>query len=64
MKYGWDDELKEADHREWRRWRKEVEKLDEVRIPRALLQGQKPIERLRFMYFTTLVRMPMARVRT
>ena len=43
MKYGWDDELKEADLREWREWRKEAEKLDKVRIPRALLQGQKPI---------------------
>ena len=44
MKYGWDDELKEAHLREWREWRKEAEKLDEVRIPRALLQGQKPIQ--------------------
>ena len=43
MKYGWDDELKEADLREWREWRKEAEKLDEVRIPRALLQEQKPV---------------------
>ena len=43
MKYGWDDELKEANLRELREWRKEAEKLDEVRIPRALPQGQKPI---------------------
>ena len=43
MKYGWDDELKEADIREWREWRKEEEKLDEVRIPRALIQEQKPL---------------------
>jgi len=43
MKYGWDDELKGADHREWREWCKEAEKLDEVRITRALLQGQKLI---------------------
>ena len=43
MKYGWDDELKEADLREWREWHREAEKLDEVRIPRTLLQEQKPI---------------------
>ena len=43
MKYGWDDELKEADLREWREWRKEAEKLDEVRIPRPLIQEQKPV---------------------
>jgi len=43
MKYGWDDELKEADLQEWREWCKEAEKLDQVRIPRALLQGQKAI---------------------
>ena len=43
MKYGWDDELKEADFRKWHEWRKEAEKLDEVRIPRALLQVQKPV---------------------
>jgi len=43
MKYGWDDELKEADLREWRDRCKEAEKRDEVRILRALLQGQKPI---------------------
>ena len=43
MKYGWDDELKEADLREWREWRKEAEKLDEVRIPQTLLQEQKPV---------------------
>jgi len=43
LKYGWDDELKEADLREWREWRKEAEKLDEVRTPRALRQEQKPI---------------------
>ena len=42
MRYVWDDELKEADLREWREWCKEAEKLDEERIPRALLQGQKP----------------------
>ncbi|XP_068713094.1 uncharacterized protein [Montipora foliosa] len=43
MKYGWDDELKKADLREWREWRKEAEKLDEVRIPRPLIQEQKPV---------------------
>ena len=43
MKYEWDDELKEADLREWREWRKEAEKLDEVRIPRVLLCEKKPI---------------------
>ena len=43
IKYEWDDELKEADVREWREWYKEAEKLDEVRIPRALLCEKKPI---------------------
>ena len=43
MKYRWDDDLKEADLREWCEWHKEAEKLDKVRIPRALLQEQKPI---------------------
>ncbi|XP_068684884.1 uncharacterized protein [Montipora foliosa] len=43
MKYRWDDELKEADLQEWREWRKEAEKLDEVRIPRALIQEQNPV---------------------
>ena len=37
MKYGWDDELKECDLREWREWHKEAKELDEVKIPRALL---------------------------
>ena len=64
MKYGWDDELKEADLREWREWRKEAEKLDEMRIPRTLLQGQEPMERLHFMYFAMQARLPMASVRT
>ena len=35
MKYGWDDELKEADLQKWREWHRETEKLDEVRIPRT-----------------------------
>ncbi|XP_068739457.1 uncharacterized protein [Montipora capricornis] len=43
MKYGWNDELKEADLPEWREWRKEAETLDEVRIPRAVIQEQKPV---------------------
>ena len=43
MKYGWDDDLKEADLQEWREWHREAEKLDEVRIPRPLFQEQKPI---------------------
>ena len=42
-KYGWHDELKEADLREWRECCKEAENLDEVRIPRALPQEQKPV---------------------
>ena len=44
MKYGWDDELKESDLREWHEWHRETEKLDEVRIPIALRQEHKPIQ--------------------
>ena len=43
MKYGWDDELKEADLREWCEWCKDAEELDEVKIPRALLNCDKVI---------------------
>ena len=43
MKYGWDDEFKEADLREWREWYREAKKLDEVRIPRTPLKEQKLI---------------------
>ena len=43
MKYGWDEELKEADLREWSKWCKEAEELDEVKIPRALLNCDKVI---------------------
>ena len=64
MKYEWDDELKEADLREWHEWCKEAEKLDEVRIPRAYFVRRNLFERLHFMYFATPARMPMARVRT
>ena len=43
LKYGWDDEFKEADLREWREWYREAKKLDEVRIPRTPLKEQKLI---------------------
>ena len=36
LKYGWDDELKEADLREWCEWFKESELLETVKILRAL----------------------------
>ena len=64
MKYGWDDEQNEADLREWREWRKEAEKLNEVRIPRALLSEKKPFRETALHVFATPARMPMARVRT
>lgn len=44
MKYGWDDELKEPDLREWREWHKEVKELGEVEIPRVLLSQNKAIQ--------------------
>ena len=44
MKYGWDEQLKEADIREWSKWFKEAEELDEVKIPRALLNCDKVIQ--------------------
>ena len=43
MKYRWDDELKEANLREWREWCKEAEEFDEVKIPRAFLNCDKVI---------------------
>jgi len=42
MKYGWDVELKEAHRQEWREWYTEkAEELNEVKIPRALLNCHK-----------------------
>ena len=43
MKCGWDVELKEAAIREWREWCKEAEELDEVKVPRVLLNCDKVI---------------------
>ena len=43
MKYGWDEEMKEADLREWSKWCKEAEQLDEVKIPRTILNCDKVI---------------------
>ena len=43
VKYGWDDELREADLREWREWHKEASELDEVKVPRALVGQDKPV---------------------
>ena len=42
LKYGWDDELKEADLREWREWFKESELLETVEIPRVLFSRNEP----------------------
>ena len=42
LKYGWDDELKEADLREWRKWFKESELLETVQIPPALFRRNEP----------------------
>ena len=42
LKYGWGDELKEADLREWREWFKESELLETVQIPRALFSWNEP----------------------
>ena len=64
IKYGWDDELNEADLREWREWRNEAEKLNEVRIPRALLCEKKTFRETALHVFATPARMPMARVGT
>ena len=44
MKYGWDEELKESDLREWREWHKEAKELGEVEIPRVLLSQNKAIQ--------------------
>ena len=44
IKYGWDDELKECDLREWREWHKEAKELEEVKITRALLSQDKAIQ--------------------
>ena len=41
MKYGWDDELKKADLREWRKRCMEDEELGEVKISRAILNCDK-----------------------
>ena len=43
LKYEWDEELKEADVREWREWCKEAEELGKVKIPRALLSQVKVV---------------------
>ena len=42
LKNGWDDELKEADLREWRKWFKESELLEIVQIPQALFRRNEP----------------------
>ena len=41
MKYSWDDDLREADLREWREWHSEAAALDEIKIPRAFLGQMK-----------------------
>ena len=42
LKYGSDDEFKEADLRGWREWFKETELLETVQIPRALFSRNRP----------------------
>ena len=43
MKYSWDDDLWEADLREWREWHSEAAALDEIKIPRAFLGQMKAV---------------------
>ena len=43
MKYSWDDDLREADLREWREWHSEAAALDEIKIPRAFLGQMKAV---------------------
>ena len=52
MKYGWDDELMEADLREWREWRREGADLAAVKIPRALLSQDKPVRETSLQVFS------------
>ena len=42
LKYGWDDELKEADLRQWHEWFKKSELLETVQIPRVLFCRNEP----------------------
>ena len=64
LKYGWDDELKEADLRGWRKWFKESELLETVQIPQALFRRTSHFEKLTCMCFVTRAKMLKERVRT
>ena len=64
LKYGWDDELKEADLRGWRKWFKESELLETVQIPQALFRRTSHFEKLTCMCFVTRAKMLTERVRT
>ena len=64
LKYGWDDELKEADLREWREWFKESELLETVQIWRALFSRNMPFRETDRMCFVTRAKMLTERVRT
>jgi len=65
MKYGWDVELKEAALREWREWCKEAEELDEVKIPRVLLDCDKVMRETTLLSRSVMpVKTPMAHVPT
>ena len=51
MKYSWDDDLREADLREWREWHSEAAALDEIKIPRAFLGQMKAARETSFHVF-------------
>jgi len=51
LKYEWDDELKEADLREWREWFKESELLETVQIPQALFRRNEPFRETNLQVF-------------
>ena len=59
MKYSWDDDLREADVREWREWHSEAAALDEIKISRAFLGQIKGVRETPYACFVLLVRMPM-----
>ena len=64
LKYEWNDELKEADIREWREWFKESELLDTAQIPRALFSWNEPFRETNLHVSETQPKMLTERVRT
>ena len=61
MKYSWDDDLREADLREWHEWHSGAAALDEIKIPKAFL-GQTKAVRETSLHMLILVKMPMVHV--